>query len=123
VLGGELLKVPGELRRIRELGLSPVGLLLAFERRAAQLVQLAAKGGPRAAPADIVEREAGPMRIFWKDKRDIINQLGRWRGHKLDRLTQRLMALHAALMTHSQSAELLLAQELAGIARAAARRS
>ncbi len=122
VLGGEVQKIPGELRRMRELGLNPVGLLLAIERRAAQLVQLAAKGGPRGVPADVVEREAGPMRIFWKDKRDIIAQLGRWRGKKLERLAERLVALHAALMTHSQHAELLLAHELAGIARHAARK-
>jgi DNA polymerase III subunit delta len=123
VLGGETQKISGELRRMRELGLSPVGLLLAFERRAAQLVQLDAKSGPRDTAQDVVEREAGPMRIFWKDKRDIIAQLGRWRGKKLERLVTRLMALHGSLMTHSQQAELLLAQELAGIARAAARRN
>ena len=62
------------------------------------------------------------MRIFWKDKRDIIGQLSRWRGKKLERLAERLVALHAAFMTHSQHAELLLAQELAGIARHAARK-
>ncbi|MFN9377314.1 MAG: DNA polymerase III subunit delta, partial [Novosphingobium sp.] len=37
VLSGEVQRLPAELRRMRELGLNPVGLLLAVERRAAQL--------------------------------------------------------------------------------------
>ncbi len=122
VLGGETQKIAGELRRMRELGLNPVGLLLAIERRAAQLMQLAGKLGPRGDAAGLVENEAAARRIFWKDKRDIIAQLSRWRGKKLERLIERLTALHASLMANSQHAELLLAQELAGIARAAARR-
>jgi DNA polymerase III subunit delta len=52
----------------------------------------------------------------------VITQLSRWRGRKLERLIDRLTALHASLMANSQNAELLLSQELAGIARAAARR-
>lgn len=122
VLGGESQRIAGELRRMRELGLNPVGLLLAIERRAAQLAQLAGKLGPRGDAAALVDSEAGARRIFWKDKRDIIAQLSRWRGRKLERLIERLAALHASLMANSQQAELLLAQELAGIARAAGRR-
>lgn len=122
VLAGEVRKIPGELRRMRELGLNPVGLLLAFERRAAQLGGLAAKLGPRGDAAKLVEAEAAARRIFWKDKRDIAVQLGRWRGKRLERLIERLTATHAALLTNSQNAELLLAQELAEIGRAAAKR-
>ena len=44
------------------------------------------------------------------------------RRARLERLVERLAALHAALLANSQHAELLLAQELADIARAAARR-
>ncbi len=123
VLAGEVRKIPGELRRMRELGLNPVGLLLAFERRAAQLGALAAKLGPRGDAARLIESEAAARRIFWKDKRDIGVQLSRWRGKRLERLIARLTALHAALLTSSQNAELLLAQELAEIGRAAARQS
>ena len=122
VLAGEIRKIPGELRRMRELGLNPVGLLLAFERRAAQLGALAAKLGPRGDALRLIESEAAARRIFWKDKRDIGVQLARWRGKRLERLIARLMALHAALLTSSQNAELLLAQELSEIGRAAARR-
>jgi DNA polymerase-3 subunit delta len=123
VLGGEVGKVPGELRRMRELGLNPVGLLLAFERRAAQLAQLAAKLGPRGDAAALIEVEAAARRVFWKDKRDLAVQLKRWRGKRLERLVDRLIGLHRALLSNSQNAELLLAQGLASIARAAAQRS
>ncbi|MGE3689795.1 MAG: DNA polymerase III subunit delta [Novosphingobium sp.] len=122
VLGGEAQRVPGELRRMRELGLNPVGVLLAFERRAAQLGQLAARMGNRGSVTDFVKAEAQAKRIFWKEEREIAAQLGRWRGKRLERLIERLTELHAALMANSQNAELLLAQGLGEIARAAARR-
>ena len=122
VLGGEVLRIPGEIRRMRELALNPVGLLLAFERRTAQLAGLAARLGSRADIAATLKQESAARRIFWKDERDLAVQLRRWRGKRLERLVKRLTALHANLLTNSQNAELLLARELAEIARAAARR-
>ncbi len=122
VLSGEAQKVPGELRRMRELGLNPVGVLLAFERRAAQLAQLAARMGPRGDVTDFVRSEAQAKRVFFKEEREIAVQLGRWRGKRLERLLDRLASLHRALMVNSQNAELLLSQGLAEIARAAAPR-
>jgi len=121
VLGGETGRIPGELRRMRELGLNPVGLLLQFERRAAQLGGLAAKLGPRGDLGKLIESESAARRIFWKDKRDISVQLGRWRGKRVERLIARLAALHVDLLTNSQNAEMLLAHELTEIGRAAAR--
>lgn len=122
VLGGEVQKVPGELRRMRELGLNPVGVLLAFERRAAQLGQLAARLGPKGDVTAFVKGEAAARRIFWKEEREIAAQLGRWRGKRLERLIEKLVALHAALLGNSQNAELIMAQGLGEIARAASRR-
>jgi DNA polymerase-3 subunit delta len=116
VLSGEMGKVPGELRRMRELGLNPVGLLLAFERRAAQLAALAAKLGPRGDISALLKGEVAARRVFWKDERDFAVQLRRWRGKRLARLVDKLVGLHRALLTNSQSAELLLAQGLAEIA-------
>jgi DNA polymerase-3 subunit delta len=43
--------------------------------------------------------------------------LRQWNAAKLERLVQRLTSLHQNLLSNSQSAELLLAQELAEIAR------
>ncbi|RVU04977.1 DNA polymerase III subunit delta [Novosphingobium umbonatum] len=122
VLSGESAKVPEELRRMFDLGLNAVGLLLAFERRVAQLAQLAARMDPRDDVGVFIEGESAARRIFWKDAGDLSKQLRIWRGKKLERLVARLMALHRLLMSHSQDAELLLGQGLAEIARAAARR-
>lgn len=121
VLGGEAAKLPRELRRMHELGLNPVGLLLAFERRAAQLAQMAARLGPRGDVADFIEGEVRARRVFFKEQRELTTQLSRWRGKRLERLVDKLVDLHRALLANSQQAELLLAQGLAEITRAAAR--
>jgi len=121
VLGGQVARLPSELRRIRELGLNPVGTLLAFERRAAQLAALAAKLGPRDNPAKLVAAERAARRVFWKDQEELTDQLTRWQGRKLARLVDKLTQLHRALLRDSQNADLLLAQGLAEIARAASR--
>ncbi|MFM5955013.1 MAG: DNA polymerase III subunit delta [Novosphingobium sp.] len=122
VLGGETAKLAGELRRMRELGLNPVGLLLAFERRVAQLVQIAARIGPGGDVTSVLKTEVTARRVFWKDERDLGTQLRRWRGKRLARLAERLVELHRALLANSQNAELLLAQNLTEITRAAAPR-
>ncbi|WEK45334.1 MAG: DNA polymerase III subunit delta [Candidatus Andeanibacterium colombiense] len=122
VLSGETGRLSGELHRMRETSMNPVGVLLALERRAAQLAGLSAKLGSRGDISKLLEVEKRARRIFWRDERDLSVQLRRWRGRKLDRLVSRLVELHRALLTSNQSAELLLAQGLAEIARAAATR-
>ena len=122
VLGGETAKLRAELRRMHEQGINPVGLLLAFERRAAQLAQLAARMGQRGNVRQFIEAESSARRVFWKDTRDLIQQLSVWRGKRLARLVDRLIDLHRQLLANSQSAELLLAHGLADIARFAAPR-
>jgi len=122
VLGGELGKLPGELKRMKELGLNPVGLLLAIERRAGQLTQITAKLGARGSFDNLGKGEKAQLGIFWKEEREIRQQLSRWPRAKLDRLIPRLTALHQSLLANSQAAELLLAQDLTQIARFAAKR-
>ncbi|MBD3729052.1 MAG: DNA polymerase III subunit delta [Sphingomonadales bacterium] len=122
VLSGDAAKLPGELRRMRELSLNPVGLLLAFERRAAQLAQISARLGPRGDIRRTLEDEKKARRVFFRDERDLEIQLKRWGGAKLDRLLARLVALHRALLSTNQAAETLLAQELTEICRHATRR-
>ena len=117
VLSGQSGKLPAELRRMHEMSLNPVGLLLAIERRVAQLAQIAARLDPGGRISDVIESEKKARRIFWKDERDITAQLGLWRGRKLDRLLARLVALHRALLANNQSAETLLSQELTEICR------
>ena len=130
VLGGETAKIGGEVRRMRELGLNPVGVALAMERRAAQLAQIAAYLGPRGQFENIDKGAEMRLGIFFREKRDIAQQYKRWsqsaargtRETRLDRLIPRLTALHRNLIANSQAAELLLAQELAEIGRFAAKR-
>ncbi|MEO1730464.1 MAG: DNA polymerase III subunit delta [Pseudomonadota bacterium] len=122
VLGGELGKLSRELHRMRELGLNPVGLLLAVERRATQLAQITAQLGPRGNFDNLNKGEKARLGIFWREERDIRQQIARWNQRKLERLISRLVALHRSLLANSQAAETLLAQELAEIARFASRR-
>ncbi|GAA4048271.1 hypothetical protein GCM10022213_19990 [Parerythrobacter jejuensis] len=119
-LSGHIRKLPAEMARMRELSLNPVGIALAFERRAAQLAQLAARLGRNSDVNGFIQSEKQARRIFWKDERDLREQLRIWRGKRLDRLVARLTALHRHLLANSQSGEILLAQELTQIARAAA---
>lgn len=121
VLSGEAGKLAGELKRMQDVSLNAVGVLLAFERRTAQLAELSAKLGPGGDVSRLLDAESNARRIFFRDKRDIADQLRRWRGRRLERLVDRLTGLHRALMANNQSAELLLAQGLAEITRAAAR--
>ena len=121
VLAGETGKLAAELRRLRELGLNPVAVLLAIERRTAQLAQLAARLGPRGKVDELIEAEKKARRIFFKDDRDLRAQLKIWRGARLARLVDRLAELHRSLLANSHSAELLLGQGLATIAREAGR--
>ena len=97
------------------------GLLLAFERRAVQLADLAGRLGHRSDLGAFMEDEVSTRRVFFRDRQDIANQLRRWRGRKLERLLARLIALHRTLLGDSQNSELALAQGLAEIARAAGR--
>jgi DNA polymerase-3 subunit delta len=120
VLGGESGKLAGELRRLRELSLNPVGVLLAFERRAAQLARVAAALGPRRYQS-LDRGEKARLGIFFKEERDIAGQLQIWRGDRLERLVERLTDLHRQLLANSPAAEALLAQGLASIAREASR--
>ncbi|WP_095012290.1 DNA polymerase III subunit delta [Tsuneonella mangrovi] len=116
VLSGKTAQLAGELHRMRELGLNPVGLLLAFERRAAQLAQLDARMGPGQNPRNFVQGESKARRVFFKDVPDLADQLSIWRGKRLDRLVARLVELHRELLANNAAGETLLAQALAGIA-------
>lgn len=121
VLAGRTTLLRSELHRMRELSLNPVGLLLAFERRVAQLAQLNARLGPRENAAAFVGNEARARRVFWKDEKDLADQLGRWQGPRMARLVTRLVELHRDLLANSAAGETLLAQSLARIAREANR--
>lgn len=130
VLGGDTRRLPAELARMREQDINPVGLLLAIERRAAQLAHIAAKLGPGGSLDRLSRGEEAQLGIFFREKGAIVRQHACWsrpvaRGSsetRLDRLIPRLVALHRQLLSNSQSADLLLAHDLTEIARFAAKR-
>lgn len=121
VLAGEVAKLAGELHRMREMTLNPVGLLLALERRTAQLAQLSARMGRRSDVDSFINEESRARRVFFKEQRDIAEQLRRWRGPRLERLVDRLIDLHRQLIANGAAGEVLLAQGLTAIAREAKR--
>lgn len=118
VLGGDAAQIAPELHRMRELSLNPVGTLLAFERRAALLARIAARGSPRPPDKGELQR----LGVFWRDQQAVAAQAAIWRGPRLARLADRLVDLHRRLFADNQAAEMLLAQGLTAIAREAARR-
>jgi len=130
VLGGETSRLPEEIRRLRELGLNPVGVALALERRAALLAQIAARIGTNGKIPSLGQGGKAQLGIFFREERAITQQFERWmqpaerksRAVKLERLIPRLTEMHRNLMANSQASELLLAQELTRIARFAAKR-
>lgn len=121
VLSGEVRRIPAELSRMREQGMNPVGLVLALERRAGQLVQLAGRLGERGDVNAFMQQESDARRVFFRDRADLTQQLKRWRGPRLVRLCERLVLLHRTLIADNRNGDLALAQGLAEIARAAAR--
>jgi DNA polymerase-3 subunit delta len=123
VLAGRTERLSGELRRMRELSLNSVGLLLAFERRAAQLAQLNARMGRGTRVREFVTGEVRAKRVFWKDERDMAEQLELWRGPRLGRLVARLVELHRSLLSSGGATETLLTRALAAIAADAGRRA
>ncbi len=122
VLSGDAKRVSRELDRMREQAMNPVGLLLAIERRAAQLTQITARLGGQGSLDKLNRGEKAQLGIFFREEREIRNQLGKWPRRKLDLLSTKLIGLHRALLTNSQSAELLLSQGIIEITRFAARR-
>lgn len=121
VLGGDARNIAGELQRMRDLGLNPVGLLLAFERRTAQLAALAARLDSRGNIEALLSAEVAAHRVFYQDRAALKGQLRTWRGKRLQRLVEKLAGLHQDLLGNSQDAELLMRQGLAEIARVAIR--
>lgn len=119
-LSGDGEALGRELARMEALGSNAVGVLLAVERRAAQLVPLARAAGEVGIDSAL-EAAQRTRAIFWRDRPDFKRQLACWRPEALDRLVERLALLHRRMLNDNAAAPLLLAAELSAIARAAAR--
>jgi DNA polymerase III subunit delta len=119
VMGGEVRALGRQLTEARAMGIDSIRIVRSLQRRASLLAGLRAKVDAGAAPGALIRATKS---IFWKEQAEHENQLKRWTaarlaglmGHLLD-LEQKIMALGADLGT------VLLEEELARIARAAAR--
>ena len=119
VMGGKLRALGAGLANNRAMGVDAIRIIRAMQRRTVMLAGLRAKVDAGTSPGALVR--ATPS-IFFKEKDDFVNQLGRWpssrlaglNGHLLD-IEQRLMSVKANLSA------VILEQELTKIARAAAR--
>jgi len=120
-LGGMVARLGQELPRLVSGDINPVGLLLAFERRAVQLAQLTARAGTGGNLNSFLDAEIQARRVFFRDKPDLLLQLHKWRGGRIERLLNRLALLHRALLTDSVGAPLRMSQAIVEIARVAAR--
>ncbi|WP_299308655.1 DNA polymerase III subunit delta [uncultured Croceicoccus sp.] len=116
VLSGNIERLGEELTRFQQLDMNPLGTLLAMERRVAKLTELSSKLGSRADVAAFVAQQPG---VFFMEKGAIADQLSRWRGPRLARLSQRLVAMHRQLLADSQTASLNFRIGCTNIARAA----
>ena len=120
-LGGQVDQLGHELPRLASGDINAVGLLLAFERRAVQLAGLAARAGSGGNLNAFLDSEIQARRVFFRDKADLMLQLHKWRGPRIERLLSRLAALHRALMHDSNGASLRMSQAIVEIARVSAR--
>ncbi len=117
VLGGRLDQIRGELARMGTVGLDPVVVALALERRAALLARLQA----RLAGGGSVKAASDAERVYFGERKSVERQLAAWSAPRIERLVGHLARLHRLLMTRSAMADLHLADALVRIARAAGR--
>ncbi|TCD06542.1 DNA polymerase III subunit delta [Erythrobacteraceae bacterium CFH 75059] len=122
VLGGKVGRLADELGRLASQQLGAVTVLLALERRVAQLERIARETAAGRPLAQALEAEQKARRLFWRDRGAVEAQARRWPPAEIARLVERVALLHRAMLTDSRAASVLLRQELAMIARAAARR-
>jgi DNA polymerase III subunit delta len=119
VMSGNVKKLGAELVISRQMGVDAIRIVRAMQRRAVMLAGLRGQINGNTSPAELVERTRS---IFWKERKDFIDQLGRWQSSRLAGLNGHLMDIEARLMSvKAEVGIVILEQELTKIARAAAR--
>jgi DNA polymerase-3 subunit delta len=120
VMGGELRGAGRELVAAREMGVEPIRIVRALQRRVTLLASLRAKVDSGSNPGAVVKATRS---IFWKEADDFVKQLSRWPSVRLAGLNGHLLDLESKLMSVRENlAMVILEEELIRIARAAARR-
>ncbi len=119
VMGGEIKAMGAELVSARVLGLEPIRIIRALQRRVAQLMGMRAKVEGGLSPAQVVESNRA---IFWKERDAYKQQLSRWPAARLAGLNAHLLEVERNMMaTKADIGAVILEQELSRMARAAAR--
>ena len=119
VMGGEVRALGRQLAEARALGIDSIRIVRSLQRRAVLLAGLRSKVDAGAAPGAIVRATKS---IFWKEQDDHVNQLKRWTSERLSGLTGHLIEMERKIMAlGADLGAVLLEEELARIARAAAK--
>lgn len=119
-LTGALRVAAAELQALEASGLDAIPIVRAALRRVLQLAQLRADADRRGSVADAVA--AAGKAIFWKEKAIVESELQRWDAASLATIVARLTELQGRLMAPGSAGEILAADEMLAIARAAAGR-
>ncbi len=119
VMGGEVRALGRQLTEARVMGVEPIRIIRSLQRRTALLAGLRAKVDSGANPGALVRATKS---IFWKEQDEHARQLQRWTSARLSGLMGHLLDLEKRLMAlGGDLGPVLLEEELARIARAAAR--
>ncbi len=119
VMSGNMRTLGGELMLARQMGVDAIRIIRAMQRRVTLLAGLRGKVDNGTAPGALVR--ATPS-IFFKEKDDVVNQLGRWPSARLAGLNGHLIDIESRLMqVKAELGSVILEQELSKIARAASR--
>ena len=123
-LSGDMRVLKKELRRMAEMGMAEVAILLLLQRQVVKLAGLAARLGNDRNIGQFVENEARARRVFFGEKNAVKTQLAIWNAPLLHRLSERLLNLQQDIMAAGTrpDSQMLVEHELITIAQLAARR-
>lgn len=117
VVDGDAVAMEAELARLRGEGVEGIGLTRPMLRRMTLLARLRAEVEAGKSPSAVMA-SAGKS-LFWKEKRGIERQIGRWRSDLVAKSIGRLIDAERAVMTGA--GPIAADAELLAICRQAAR--
>jgi DNA polymerase-3 subunit delta len=119
VMSGEVRALGRQLTQARVMGVEPIRVVRALQRRTTLLAGLRSKVDGGANPGALVRATKS---IFWKEQDEHVRQLQRWTSVRLSGLMGHLLELERKLMAlGADLGPVLLEEELARISRAVAR--
>jgi len=119
VMDGRPGDVARELSALAESTVGPIPSLRGIARRIAVLARMRSEVEAGARPANVMA-SAGKS-LFFKERDSVGRQLTRWDADRLRKAGTRIFAVEAAMKASGTAGEILAANELIAIARAAER--